>query len=99
MEKKQAAAPVPQPAKGEFDPHMDAGHADAGRQMFVSAALSMSWQLAVVVLVPVLVGHWLDDKFTSAPGFTIAGFVLALVLSALVLRLAMKEFAVGPSKD
>ena len=54
---------------------------------FLVAALSMSWQLAVVVLVPVVGGFKLDQHLSSAPLWTIVGFVLAMAgMGAVVWR-------------
>lgn len=95
METRKSAVSRPTPpAEGEFKPDMDAGHADAGRRMFVSAALSMSWQLAVVVLAPILGGYWLDQHFHMLPLGTIVGFVLAMGGVIMVLRRQLQEL--GP---
>jgi F0F1-type ATP synthase assembly protein I len=55
------------------------------RGEFLSAALSMSWQLAVVVLLPLLGGHALDNHFRSSPVWTIVGFVIAVLLGGVVV--------------
>lgn len=44
----------------------------------LSASLNMSWQLAIVVLVPILGGYELDKKLHTLPFLTIVGFVLAM---------------------
>ncbi len=51
----------------------------------MAAALNMSWQLAIVVLVPFVGGFKLDNHFHSAPLWTIIGFVLALAGMSLVV--------------
>lgn len=59
----------------------------AARQAFMMAALNMSWQLAIVVLVPLLFGSWLDTHFGMSPFGIIVGFILAMVgLSLVVMR-------------
>ncbi len=45
---------------------------------FLSSALSMSWQLATIVLLPVLGGFALDGQLDSSPLWTVVGFVIAL---------------------
>ena len=52
---------------------------------FLGAVMNMSWQLAVVVLVPVLGGHILDSHFKSSPIWTIAGFVVAVAAASVVV--------------
>lgn len=48
------------------------------RQAYYGAVLNMSWQLAVVVLVPVLGGHWLDGHYHTAPLWLLVGFGIAI---------------------
>lgn len=48
-------------------------------------ALDMTWRLAIVVLVPIVGGFKLDEKFDTSPLLTIIGFVLSLAGTAFVL--------------
>lgn len=52
--------------------------------VFISMALDMSWRLAIAVLVPVIAGFKLDEKFKTTPLLTIVGFLLAMGGFALV---------------
>lgn len=54
------------------------------QQLFVATAITLTWQLFVVVLLPFLGGQWLDNKQDSAPLFTLIGLGIALALAALV---------------
>jgi len=84
---------TPATAKGETQHSEDAGDT---RGVFFVAALNMSWQLAVVILVPVIGGVQLDKAVGTGSGgvWTFIGLGLALVGSALVMwrtvRLANK---------
>jgi F0F1-type ATP synthase assembly protein I len=49
------------------------------------AALNMSWQLAIVVLVPIIAGYELDKKLGTVPSLTVLGFLLAMAGMALVV--------------
>jgi F0F1-type ATP synthase assembly protein I len=61
--------------------------AGSDKATFLAAATTMSWQLAIVVLVPLLGGAKLDDVFNTAPLLTIVGFGLAMVgMGAVVWR-------------
>jgi hypothetical protein len=51
----------------------------------------MSWQLLIVVVAPVLAGHWADDHFDISPWCTVAGMVLSLVGIVTVVKLTLKE--------
>jgi F0F1-type ATP synthase assembly protein I len=55
------------------------------RGLFVGMALNMSWQLAIVVLVPILAGVKLDKVFGSGNVFTFVGLGLALIGSIAVM--------------
>lgn len=66
------------------------------RQVFIVAALNLTWQMAVVVLGPILGGLALDRKFSTTPLLTIAGFVLSTFGVAAVLWHQLQLF--GPPK-
>lgn len=47
---------------------------------FISLAAEMSWQLAVVVVVPIIGGYWLDGRYHHAtPWLTFVGFGVAAI--------------------
>ena len=48
-------------------------------------ALNMSWQLAVVVLVPVIGGVALDKKLNTSPVLLLMGLAVALLGSIAVM--------------
>jgi F0F1-type ATP synthase assembly protein I len=60
--------------------------------LFNSAAIGMSWQLAVVVLVPIFGGYKLDERVHSSPLWTLVGLALAMIGMILVVRRALAEF-------
>jgi F0F1-type ATP synthase assembly protein I len=66
---------------------------DSSRQksQFVSLAVTMGWQLAVVVLVPVIGGAELDKAFKSSPALLLVGLAIALLGTILVMRLTMQR--------
>lgn len=49
------------------------------RMLFVNMALEMSWQLALVVLIPILCGYELDNHFSTSPWLTLIGLLIAAV--------------------
>ncbi len=61
-------------------------------EAFIMASLNMTWQLAIVVLVPILGGYKLDRMFHTLPAFTAVGFVLAMTGMGLVLWRQIKLF-------
>ena len=52
--------------------------------IFISMALSMTWRLAIVVLVPIVGGFQLDQWLNTTPVLTITGFFVAMVGIGLV---------------
>ena len=63
----------------------------AREQLFVGTFISLSWQMLVVVLVPAIGGHYLDERLKTAPLFTIIGFALAITMAALITYRAYKS--------
>lgn len=64
-------------------------HTNPRRDFFVAAA-NMSWQLAIVVLLPVIGGAELDKALGNSYIFTIIGLILALGLSTVIMWRAMQ---------
>lgn len=65
------------------------------RNVFIGAALNMSWKLAITVLVPVLLGYKLDQHFKISPILTLLGFAIAIIGVVLVLRRVLQEVSGG----
>lgn len=57
----------------------------------------MSWQLAIVVLVPIIGGFELDKKLDIVPVLTIAGFFVAMAGMGLVVWHQLQIFTPPPS--
>lgn len=61
------------------------------RSSFFAAALSMGWQLAVVVVVPIVGGYYLDQHFHVGATWEIVGFVVALLGFIVVVRQQLSD--------
>ena len=61
------------------------------KQLFISSAISMSWQMALAVLIPVVGGYYLDQYFKTSPWITLGGVLLALALVVLIVRKTISE--------
>lgn len=55
------------------------------RNLFVTMTLTMTWQLAFAVIVPVVGGYYLDRYLGWSPVLTIAGAVVAALGAAGVM--------------
>lgn len=69
------------------------------RKVFVVSALSMSWQLAAVVLIPIIGGHELDNHLKTAPWLLLVGVAIAFTGSIVVIINALKMANQKVSKD
>lgn len=58
----------------------------SAKRQYVVSTLSMGWQLAGVVVLPVIVGVKLDQRFDSSPSYTLASLVLAIFGAVLVIK-------------
>jgi F0F1-type ATP synthase assembly protein I len=54
--------------------------------IFAGAVLDLTWQMAIVVLVPVIGGYELDKRLGTSPLFIIIGFILALVGTYVIMK-------------
>ncbi len=65
----------------------------SGRSVTSSAAiaLGMSWQLLVVIVLPLVGGHVLDGRTHMSPVWTVVGMVVSLVGTIVVVRQAMQQ--------
>jgi hypothetical protein len=69
---------------------LELGKTTAARQQFLVAALNMSWQLAVVVLVPIIGGVELDKAFDTSSVWLFVGLAVAVAGSGIVMWRAMQ---------
>jgi hypothetical protein len=69
------------------------GQISTDRQEFFVAVGMMSWQLAIVVLVPIVGGFKLDGLLGSSPACTVVGFVLAMIGMSLVVWRQLVKFS------
>ena len=83
MDKTTAPKKKTSPAPGE---EKDPVSTVQLRSTFIAAALSMGWQLAVVVVIPIVGGFYLDQHLHQSSIWEIVGFVVALLGFVVVVR-------------
>jgi F0F1-type ATP synthase assembly protein I len=99
MTKTTAPETTPSPTTGETQQTVGGGNLNP-RGEFIAAALNMSWQLAIVVLVPVIGGFELDKKLNTVPALTIVGFLLAMGGMAFVVWRQLQLYnPAAPTKE
>lgn len=62
----------------------------AARKQFVGATMNMGWQLAGAVLLPVILGTWLDNRYDTDHSFTLGSMVIA---TGMVVKIVMATLA------
>jgi F0F1-type ATP synthase assembly protein I len=96
MEKNLAPTTSTTPNGGDSKPADFDQQVAAAKQNFIASAMNMSWQLAVVVLVPIIGGFKLDEHLHMAPLLTIVGFLVAMGGMALVLWQQLQRLSPVP---
>jgi F0F1-type ATP synthase assembly protein I len=61
------------------------------QQFLVGSVVSMGWQLAVIVLVPLIGGNILDKRAGTLPWFTLLGLFIAMAGMIVVVSRALKD--------
>ena len=86
---KQTTTPIktPSPENGQSEETAKVGSSTNAVAEFFAATWTMSWQLAIVILVPLVGGFELDRKLHTGPALTVVGFVIAMAgVAAVVWR-------------
>ena len=60
----------------------------------LSLALNLSWTMLLSLLIPLLVGIWLDKKLGTMPLFVLIGAVLGILAATVgVARMTLRTFS------
>jgi F0F1-type ATP synthase assembly protein I len=63
------------------------------RREALSLAMNLGWTMLFSLLIPLLVGIWLDRKLDTLPLFTLVGMGLGILAATLgVARMAIRSF-------
>lgn len=85
MSKPTKPAKKPTQGRTNLESELESGNTNAAQHEFFMAAMNMSWQLAIVVLVPIIGGFKLDQHYQTLPLWTIVGFILAMIGMAIIV--------------
>ncbi len=88
---KQTTAPksTPLPGKDKISPAVD--QESNPTTMFIGMALDMSWRLALVVLIPIVAGSYLDKYLKLNYVFLFIGLAIAFMGSIMVIYKSYKK--------
>ena len=96
MSKTTQPAKAPTATEGGKSTKSAPSSGNAKRDFYLAAA-NMSWQLAIVVLVPVVGGFKLDEHLHSLPLWTFVGFSLAMIGMAIIVWRQLQLLSPGTS--
>lgn len=65
--------------------------AQSARAQFLSATMNMGWRLFITVVVPIVAGVKLDERFNSAPSLTLLGFMVAALAGCAAVWGTVKQ--------
>lgn len=93
MTKTSASANTSPKGSTASHAHAAGDYASNPSGIVVGLTVSMSWQLALVVLLPLVGGHFIDDRLrpNGTPIFTLTGLLLAIAGMVMVVRRTVKE--------
>lgn len=98
MTKSKAPDKTRTPVGGPADATKAQRYEEARKGFFV-AVLNMSWQLALVVLVPIVGGSQLDKALHSAPTGLLLGIFITIVGSVYVVWRQLQSLPSDVTKD
>jgi F0F1-type ATP synthase assembly protein I len=88
MNKTNAPKKTPSPRELEQTKGVDKGSNPTS--IFISMVLDMTWRLALVVVIPIVIGSYLDTHFKKNYVFMLIGLALALVGAVSVIYQSYK---------
>ena len=77
MKMKQTKAPKLTPSPSSKEKPRAVADKSIPTTVFISMVLDMTWRLALVVLIPIILGVELDKHHKTHHAYLIAGFILA----------------------
>lgn len=91
MNKAAAKRTTTTSAESGLEQLIDASASQMARSRILGSLMTMSWRLAVAILIPIFVGLKLDDHFNSRPSYVLAGFMLAIALASYMIYAEYQE--------
>lgn len=88
---KQTKAPKLTPSPSAKEHSRAVANKAVASRTFVSMVLDMSWRLAIVVLLPIIIGSELDTRLKTGYVYLLIGFGVALILAVLVVMRSYQE--------
>ena len=55
------------------------------RSRLITSTVSMGWRMAIMIIIPIIIGLKLDERFDSKPSYVLTGFFLAIAGCAYII--------------
>jgi len=65
--------------------------AKKAKRLFFVGLLDISWRLAAAIIVPVILGAWLDNRLGGGDFFVLAGVLLGAIFAGVVIYQQVKK--------
>ncbi len=93
MEMRKAAAKPKTTTSAErgLEQLIDGSARQMAKSQILGSLVNMSWRLAAAVLVPLFIGLRMDAHFHTKPSYTLAGFMLAIMLASYTIYAEYRE--------
>jgi F0F1-type ATP synthase assembly protein I len=96
MTKTKAPQSTLSPKGGSSQNPTPIGNERTPQTAFMIATLNMSWQMLIVVLLPIYAGHRIDGKVGSTPIFTILGVLVGFTAALLIVWRQLRALGTSP---
>lgn len=63
----------------------------AAKTQFLTSTANLGWRLAITVVIPLVAGVKLDEKFNSSPSWTLTGMFIAVAAGCAAVWATIKE--------
>jgi F0F1-type ATP synthase assembly protein I len=63
------------------------------KRLFFVGLFDISWRLAAAIIIPVVGGHWIDNKTDSGNLFTLIGLFSGTILAGFIIYKTSKKLS------
>ncbi len=68
------------------------------RNRLLGSMVSLGWRMAISIMLPIIIGLKLDERFGSKPSYALTGFFLGLAGSAYLIYNEYKEINIETAR-
>ena len=64
------------------------------RSRLITTTVNMGWRMAIMIVIPIIIGLKLDERFDSKPSYVLTGFFLAIGGCAYIITSVFRRVGV-----